>query len=97
MDIQRRRYADGDKIHISDKAEIRSSGQHSFLHQAFQVFVHHISDIVVTFVDHLYLMRLFIETDRPESGFRLLHRQRQAHIAQTDHADYDLLFRDFIQ
>ena len=89
MRVQRRRHADRDEVHVLHKAEVGGCRQRSRLHQLFQIAVHHVPDVVVSGVHQLHLFRLHVESDGLEPGLRLLHRQRQPHIAEAYHPDHD--------
>ena len=51
----------------------------------------------MSLIHHLHLGRLLIKTDGLKSCLGLLHRQRQTHIAKTDHTYDNFLFCDFVQ
>ena len=96
MDVQRGRNADSDEIHILDKAKIRGRRKSSFLHQALQILIYHITDVIMTFIDHLYLYFLLIKADGLESCLGFLYCQGQSYIAETDDAYHDLPVFNFI-
>ena len=96
MNVQRGRNADSDEIHILDKAEIRGCGKSSFLHQALQILIHYITNVVMAFIDHLYLYFLLIKSDGLKACLSFFYCQGQSYITETNDSYHDLTVFDFI-
>src|SRR5699024_391207 len=91
MRIQWSWNADCDKVNIFYKAEIGGSRKHTALYNFSKVAVYNVTDVVMTCVDHIYLLWLYIKADCFEASFCLLNSQRQTNIAQSNNSDNDFL------
>ena len=97
MLVERRRHADGDEIRLVNFGKIRGGAELSALHKGAQVFVDYVADIVLAAVDFVDLLRLNIKAGDRIARLGLLDRERQANIAQPDHADRQRAVSHFLQ
>ena len=84
MGVERRGHADGDEAALGDAREVAGRLERAGLHERGEILLHHVADVVLAAVDHVHLVGLHVEADRLEAGLRLLHRQRQPHVAEAD-------------
>ena len=96
MGVQRRGYADGDKIHVLYEGKVGRGPEHSGGYQLPQIRVHHVPDVVLPRVHHVHLFLLDIKADGTKAVLGLVHRQRQTHIAQTADAHEQSLVLNFL-
>ena len=81
--VQRRGNTDGDEIHVLDKGEVGGGPQHPGGHQLPQVGIHHVANVVRPGVYQVHLFLLDIKADGTKPMLGLVHRKRQAHVAQA--------------
>ena len=94
--VEGRGDADGDEIHLLDKAEIGRGGEAALLHQAGEVGVHDILDIVFAGIDQIDFLFLDIEPDGPESGLGFFYGQGESNIAEAYNPGYDGFILNFL-
>ena len=97
MGVEGGGHADGDEVDAAELTEVGGGTEHTFAHQAGEVAVDDVADIVVSFIDEIDFLLLHIEADGLEAGFGFFDGEGEAYVAESDHAGDDFLVGDFLK
>jgi hypothetical protein len=87
---ERRGDADVDHVAAGELAEVGARPQSAFVVEARDLAGGYVLDVGDALLDELDLAGIEVEASHAEAGAGELHRQRQPHVAEADHADAGL-------
>jgi hypothetical protein len=82
---ERRRHADDERVGARGERVVRG-GLEAALERLGDAFGGHRADVAAALAERLDLRRVDVEADRAEAGLGEAAHERQAHVAQADHA-----------
>jgi hypothetical protein len=93
---QRRGHGDDDHVHLRHQAEVGDRPQFAGLDEVGHLLVLDIGDIVLAAVDLVGPQQVLLDADDRVADLALFDGERQAHIAESDHADDGAVVGDLL-